>query len=63
MEHNEELAEIIAAIVSSLKVLGYANAHYTYMHNQEKGHLILADTPDGKVHFSIGVDTWEPMTN
>ena len=57
---EEALGECIAAIVVSLKQLGYRNAQYAHMSNQ-CGQLILAQSPDGETHFAISVKTWEPM--
>jgi len=57
---EEALAECIAAIVVSLKQLGYQNAQYAQMQN-ECGQLILANSPDGTTHFAIQVRTWEPV--
>jgi hypothetical protein len=57
--HEEELGKMIASIVESLKMLGYSHVQFAEMYNKEKGHVILADSADGTVHFSIGVDTWE----
>lgn len=55
----ESLAHCIAAIVESLKHLGYQHPQWAQMRN-EHGELILATSPDGKTHFAIQVKTWEP---
>ena len=57
---QEALAHCIAAIVESLRNLGYQNPQYAQMRD-EHGELILANSPDGKTKFAIQVRTWEPM--
>jgi hypothetical protein len=49
----------IAAIVLSLKNLGYQHPQYTGFKNPDNdGLIILATSPDGETDFAIEVRTW-----
>jgi len=51
--------ECIAAIVASLKNLGYQHPQYTGFKNPDNGGLvILATSPNGDTDFAIEVRTW-----
>jgi len=58
----QQLASCMAAIVTSLKALGYRDPHPAGLRN-EAGEVILAISPDGGTHFAIQVRTWKPTTD
>ena len=60
MTDDENLGHCIAAIVESLRYLGYQRPQYAEMQN-ECGQLILATSPDGETNFAIQVRTWQPV--
>ena len=60
-EKEKSLMECIAAIVVSLKNLGYTHPQFSGYRNPDNGALvILAGSPDEKTHYAIEVRTWEP---
>jgi hypothetical protein len=59
-EKEKALMECIAAIVISLKNLGYARPQFSGYRNPDNGALvILAGSQDEKTNFAIEVRTWE----